>query len=75
MSDALVLSVRRDVSSPGAKIMSGNDIPFSTRTPQQGMSGDQPLRLRTWFDHTRNMMVVEVVADTPAPSNPDPSAK
>lgn len=46
--------------------MSGNDIPFATRTPKPGISSDAPLRLRTWFDHTRNMMVVEVVADTPA---------
>ena len=55
--------------------MSGNDIPFSTRTPQEPTSSDTPLRLRTWFDHTRNMMVVEVVADAPAGPDQDPSAK
>jgi hypothetical protein len=48
--------------------MSGNDIKFSTRTPQPG-SSNSPLRLRTWFDHTRNTMVVEVVADEPAEKN------
>ena len=55
--------------------MSGNDIPFLTRTPQEPPSNDTPLRLRTWFDHTRNMMVVEVVPDTTADSKDDPSAK
>lgn len=43
--------------------MSGNDIQFTTHTPEPGSSSDAPLRLRTWFDHTRNMMVVEVVAE------------
>ena len=46
--------------------MSGNDIEFTTRTPESNSANDGPLRLRTWFDHTRNMMVVEVAADTPA---------
>jgi hypothetical protein len=55
--------------------MSGNDIPFSTRTPQGSTSNDTPLRLRTWFDHTRNMMVVEVVQDTPIASKDESSAK
>lgn len=53
--------------------MSGNDIQFATRTPQSGSSSGGALRLRTWFDHTRNMMVVEVVADTPAPEQNGPS--
>ena len=46
--------------------MSGNDIQFATRTPEPGSSSEAPLRLRTWFDHTRNMMVVEVVAEPAA---------
>ncbi len=46
--------------------MSGNDIQFATRTPEPGSTSDSPLRLRTWFDHTRNMMVVEVVAEPAA---------
>ena len=50
--------------------MSGNDIKFSVSTPQVGSSSASPLRLRTWFDHTRNMMVVEVVADEPAHDGP-----
>ena len=49
--------------------MSGNDIKFATRTPQAGSSSESPLRLHTWFDHTRNMMVVEVVTDEPAGQN------
>ncbi len=52
--------------------MSGNDIKFATRTPQAGYSSASPLRLRTWFDHTRNMMVVEVVTDE-LPPNEGPS--
>ena len=49
--------------------MSGNDIKFALSTPQVGSSKASPLRLRTWFDHTRNMMVVEVVTDEVAPSD------
>ncbi len=43
--------------------MSGNDIQFATRTPEPKSPSNSPLRLRTYFDHTRNMMVVEVVTD------------
>ena len=43
--------------------MSGNDIKFATRTPEPKSSSTAPLRMRTYFDHTRNMMVVEVVSD------------
>jgi hypothetical protein len=46
--------------------MSGNDIKFATLTPEIGSSNASPLRMRTYFDHTRNMMVVEVVNDAPA---------
>ena len=48
--------------------MSGNDIKFATRTPEPKSPSTAPLRMRTYFDHTRNMMVVEVVTDTPADS-------
>ena len=74
MPGALVVASGENVNSPGAN-MSGNDIPFSTRTPQGSTSNDTPLRLRTWFDHTRNMMVVEVVQDTPIASKDESSAK
>ena len=43
--------------------MSGNDIEFATRTPEPKSPSNAPLRMRTYFDHTRNLMVVEVVAD------------
>ena len=46
--------------------MSGNDIKFALSTPKVGSSSASPLRLRTWFDHTSNMMVVEVVTDEPS---------
>jgi len=46
--------------------MSGNDIEFATRTPQPKSPSAAPLRMRTYFDHTRNMMVVEV-SNEPVP--------
>ena len=48
--------------------MSGNDIQFATRTPESKSPNNGPLRMRTYFDHTRNMMVVEVITDSPAGS-------
>lgn len=50
--------------------MSGNDIQFATSVPEKTASGSH-LRLRTWFDHTRNMMMVEVINDPPKAASSD----
>ena len=61
------------------------DLQYETHTPEassltQGPS-NQPcdVHLHTWFDHVRNVMVVEVVPDPPAqaatPATEPPRAK
>lgn len=66
MPDALIPGVSVKAPNRWELNMSGNDIKFATHTPEPGSSSEAPLRLRTWFDHTRNMMVVEVVAEPAA---------
>jgi hypothetical protein len=71
--------VRKTIQGVMEERMDGKDLQYETRIPDVDSlsSSNGPLRLHSWFDFQRNVMVVEVAADPsvapPADSSNEPS--